>query len=197
MGAGIVECDATFTKDKALDMYDIVQCPKVIVSMHDSIEEGGCGLVYTDENALINAYSSLVDGSQLHLRAFVGQIEAVIGVGNCEAQYLTQEEVDTFLGPRPGRSMRTVAKPTAMATACSTAGTIAPRAAPRPLPRGLPRMPSEAQRCRRHARLSTRLPRHATRRRDRCARLSEVASRQARRRNVRDNSSRCAAPPSE
>ena len=81
-----------------LDMHDIVQCPKVIVSMYDDIEEGGCGLVYTDENALINAYSSLVDGSELHLRAFVGQIEAVIGAGNYEAQYLTQEEVDTILG---------------------------------------------------------------------------------------------------
>lgn len=81
-----------------LDMYDIVQCPKIIVSMHDSIEEGGCGLVYTDENALINAYSSLVDGSELHLRAFVGQIEAVIGLGNYEAQYLMQDEVDTILG---------------------------------------------------------------------------------------------------
>ena len=81
-----------------LDMYDIVQCPKIIVSMHESIEEGGCGLEYTDEKALINAYSSLVDGSEMHLRAFVGQIEAVIGVGNYEAQFLTQEQVDTILG---------------------------------------------------------------------------------------------------
>jgi hypothetical protein len=81
-----------------LDMYDIVQCPKVIASMYDDIGEGGCGLAYTDENALINAYSSLVDGSELHLRAFVGQIEAVIGAGNYEAQYLTQQEVDTILG---------------------------------------------------------------------------------------------------
>ncbi len=80
-----------------LDMHDIVECPKVIVSMDNGIEEDGCGLNYTDELAIINAYSSLVDGSEYHLRAFVGQIEAVIGVGNYEAQYLTQEEVDTIL----------------------------------------------------------------------------------------------------
>ncbi len=80
-----------------LDMHDIVECPKVIVSMDNDIEEDGCGLNYTDELAIINAYSSLVDGSEYHLRAFVGQIEAVIGVGNYEAQYLTQEEVDTIL----------------------------------------------------------------------------------------------------
>ena len=48
--------------------------------------------------ALINAYNSLVDGSENHLRAFVEQIEAVIGVGNYEAQYLTQAEVDAILG---------------------------------------------------------------------------------------------------
>lgn len=80
-----------------LDMHDIIECPKIIVSMDNGIEEGGCGLNYTDELAIINAYSSLVDGSELHLRAFVGQIEAVIGLGNYEAQYLTQEEVDIIL----------------------------------------------------------------------------------------------------
>ncbi len=80
-----------------LDMHDIVECPKVIVSMDNGIEEDGCGLNYTDELALINSYSSLIDGSEYHLRAFVGQIEAVIGIGNYEAQYLTQEEVDTIL----------------------------------------------------------------------------------------------------
>ena len=56
-----------------------------------------CGLEYTDASALINAYSSLIDGSENHLRAFVGRIEAVIGVGNYKAQYLAQAEVDTIL----------------------------------------------------------------------------------------------------
>lgn len=81
-----------------LDMHDIIDCPQVIVDMDNGISEGGCGLTYTDEQALINSYSSLVDGSENHLRAFVGQIEAIIGSGNYEAQYLTQEEVNTILG---------------------------------------------------------------------------------------------------
>ncbi len=81
-----------------LDMHDIVECPAVIVEMDNGIGEGGCGLNYTDETALINSYNSLVDGSENHLRAYVGQIEAVIGVGNYQAQYLTQAEVDAILG---------------------------------------------------------------------------------------------------
>jgi hypothetical protein len=47
---------------------------------------------------LINTYSHLIDGSENHLRAFVGQIEAVIGEGSYEAQYLSQQEVDVILG---------------------------------------------------------------------------------------------------
>jgi hypothetical protein len=78
-----------------LDMNDIAVCPAVMV-------EAGypkpCGLEYTDETGLINAFSSLIDGSENHLRAYVGQIEAVIGVGNYVAQYLTQAEVDAILG---------------------------------------------------------------------------------------------------
>jgi hypothetical protein len=78
-----------------LDMNDIAVCPEVMV-------EGGypkpCGLGYTDASALINTYNSLIDGSENHLRAFVGQIEAVIGVGNYIAQYLPQAEVDAILG---------------------------------------------------------------------------------------------------
>lgn len=81
-----------------LDMHDIAECPQVIVDMDNSIDEGECGLNYTDETALINAYSSLLDGSENHLRAYVGRIEAVIGAGNYEAQYLTQQEVDAILG---------------------------------------------------------------------------------------------------
>jgi len=81
-----------------IDMHDIVRCPKVIINMDNGIEEDGCGLVYTDERPLQNTYRSLVDGSENHLRAFVGQIEAVIGVGNYQAQYISQEEVDAILG---------------------------------------------------------------------------------------------------
>jgi hypothetical protein len=39
-----------------------------------------------------------LEGSKNHLRAFVGNIESVIGEGNYVAQYLTQEEVDEILG---------------------------------------------------------------------------------------------------
>ncbi len=78
-----------------LDMHDITDCPAVMV---EAGYNDPCGLHYTDEDGLINAYRSLIDGSESHLRAYVGQIEAVIGAGNYEAQYLSQEEVDAILG---------------------------------------------------------------------------------------------------
>lgn len=78
-----------------LDMQDIAICPVV---MMDAGYPEPCGLAYTDESSLINTFSSLIDGSENHLRAFVGQIEAVIGEGNYEAQYLGQWEVDVILG---------------------------------------------------------------------------------------------------
>lgn len=81
-----------------LDMYDIAECPQV---MHDN--EGikypdPCGLNYTEESALINAYRTLLDGSEHHLRAYVGKIESVEGYCTYGAQYLTQEEVNAILG---------------------------------------------------------------------------------------------------
>lgn len=78
-----------------LDMHDIADCPQVMV---DAGYNDPCGLNYTDEQSLINAYSSLIDGSENHLRSYVGQIEAIIGVGNYQAQYLSQAEVDAILG---------------------------------------------------------------------------------------------------
>ncbi|MDX2506036.1 MAG: DUF2202 domain-containing protein [Gammaproteobacteria bacterium] len=78
-----------------LDMHDITDCPEVMV---DAGYNDPCGLHYTDEVGLINSYRSLIDGSESHLRSYVGQIEAVIGVGNYEAQYLSQAEVDAILG---------------------------------------------------------------------------------------------------
>lgn len=77
-----------------LDMHDIADCPEVMAKADYA---DPCGLHYTDETALINAYSSLIDGSENHLRSYVGQIEAVIGECNYEAQYLPQEEVDAIL----------------------------------------------------------------------------------------------------
>lgn len=78
-----------------LDMNDIANCPQVMV---DAGYSDPCGLNYTDERGIRNAYSSLIDGSQSHLRSYVGQIEAIIGEGNCQTQYLTQAEVDAILG---------------------------------------------------------------------------------------------------
>ena len=78
-----------------LDMYDIAVCPQIMI---DRGFPSPCGLEYTDESALQTAYSSLISGSESHLRAYVRQIEADIGVGNYVAQYLTQDEVDEILG---------------------------------------------------------------------------------------------------
>lgn len=77
-----------------LDMHDIADCPAVMV---DNGYNDPCGLSYTDESGLINAYSSLIDGSENHLRAYVGQIEAITGT-TYQAQYLSQQEVDAILG---------------------------------------------------------------------------------------------------
>lgn len=80
-----------------LDMHDIVMCPSIVQEIK-GIGHEDCGLEYTDERPLINSYNSLLDGSESHLRSYVGQIEAIIGVGNYEAQYLPQSTVDAILG---------------------------------------------------------------------------------------------------
>lgn len=80
---------------KELDMNDIAICPKVMV---DNGYPQPCGLAYTDAMGLSNAYRSLIDGSENHLRAYVREIETVIGDGNYQAQYLTLEEVEEILG---------------------------------------------------------------------------------------------------
>lgn len=80
-----------------LDMIDIVYCPKVIVQTDNGIDEGECGLTYTDEPQLQTMYTHLVDGSKDHLRAYVKNIETIIP-GTYEAQLLSQEEVDAILG---------------------------------------------------------------------------------------------------
>ena len=78
-----------------LDMNDIGVCPQVMV---EAGYPSPCGLAYTDERGLIDAYRNLMDGSENHLRAFVWRIERVIGEGNYEAQYLPQDAVDRILG---------------------------------------------------------------------------------------------------
>ncbi|MEZ5478485.1 MAG: DUF2202 domain-containing protein [Thiolinea sp.] len=95
--ASISELDALYVGAliEELDMHDIADCPAVMVS---NGYPDPCGLSYTDESAIFNAYNSLIDGSESHLRAYVGQIEAIIGEGNYEAQYLSQTEVNAILG---------------------------------------------------------------------------------------------------
>ncbi|MFT6984330.1 MAG: hypothetical protein ACJAT7_000116 [Psychromonas sp.] len=78
-----------------LDIKDIAMCPQVMIN---SGYPSPCGLAYTTQNSLRTAYSSLLRGSENHLRAFVRRIEEVIGEGNYEAQYITQTEVDDILG---------------------------------------------------------------------------------------------------
>ena len=82
-----------------LDMLDINQCPKVIVEADNGINDvSECGKVYTDNADILRLYSSLLEGSESHLRAYVSNIEKQIGEGNYVAQVLTQEQVDTILG---------------------------------------------------------------------------------------------------
>jgi hypothetical protein len=82
-----------------LDMHDILFCPEVIVETRADVEDQyQCGDVYTDEKAIHKVYQNLLNGSALHLKAFVSSIEKFIGEGNYEAQYLSQEEVDNILG---------------------------------------------------------------------------------------------------
>lgn len=80
-----------------LDMLDIIECPRVILAHEENIGELGCGLNYTDEKALRNLYTHLVDGSESHLRAFVKNIEQLTGE-TYQAQVLGQETVDEILG---------------------------------------------------------------------------------------------------
>jgi hypothetical protein len=80
-----------------LDMHDIVLCPSIVKQLK-GYGDNDCGLGYTDSKPLINSYNSLLDGSESHLRSYVGQIEAIIGVGNYQAQYLSQATVDEILG---------------------------------------------------------------------------------------------------
>ncbi|MBT8340261.1 MAG: DUF2202 domain-containing protein [Desulfatitalea sp.] len=81
-----------------LDMIDIIECPKVIVETDNGINANECGMTYTDEVNLKTMYQHLVAGSENHLRAYVKNIEGVIGEGNYEAQVLSQEQVDAILG---------------------------------------------------------------------------------------------------
>lgn len=81
-----------------LDMLDINQCPMVIVETDNGINDvSECGKIYTDKPDIQRLYGSLLEGSENHLRAYVLNIEKIIGAGNYVAQLLTQEQVDAIV----------------------------------------------------------------------------------------------------
>jgi len=82
-----------------LDMMDINQCPAVIVATDNGIDDvSECGKIYTVKADIQRLYEFLLEGSKNHLRAYVGNIEKVIGEGNYKAQVISQEDVDEILG---------------------------------------------------------------------------------------------------
>ena len=82
------------------DMYDIVYCPEVIVESVDGIDDKfACGMQYTDVPPLVNSYGNLLEGSKIHLRAFVKTIETNFPEESpYQAQYMEQWEVNEILG---------------------------------------------------------------------------------------------------
>jgi len=80
-----------------LDMLDIVTCPKAIRDLY-GLEVDDCGLEYTDNSNLQNVLGALLEGSENHLRSYVGNIEAIAGKCTYRAQVLSQIRVDTILG---------------------------------------------------------------------------------------------------
>lgn len=82
-----------------LDMLDINYCPKEIVEQDNGIDSStDCGKIYTDNPDIQRLYTSLLEGSENHLRAFVRNIERTQGVGSYQAQVLPQDQVDEILG---------------------------------------------------------------------------------------------------
>lgn len=82
-----------------LDMLDIKYCPLEVLAQTDALEEmSDCGRVHTEKSDLYRLYSSLLEGSENHLRAYVKLIERRQGKGSYEAQILTQDQVDVILG---------------------------------------------------------------------------------------------------
>ena len=82
-----------------MDMEDINYCPKEILEQDNGINaKDQCGKIYTDNPDVRRLYTSLLEGSENHLRAFVRNIERIQGKGSYQAQYLEQDQVDQILG---------------------------------------------------------------------------------------------------
>ena len=81
-----------------MDMIDINYCPEEIVQQDNGISsESDCGKIYSDNPDIQRLYTSLLEGSENHLRAFVRNIERRQGQGSYQAQVLTQDQVDDIL----------------------------------------------------------------------------------------------------
>lgn len=82
-----------------MDMIDIIYCPEEIIEQDNGIDtDTDCGKIYTDNGNIQRLYTSLLEGSENHLRAFVRNIERRQGEGSYQAQVLPQEQVDEILG---------------------------------------------------------------------------------------------------
>jgi hypothetical protein len=81
-----------------MDMIDINYCPEEIIQQKNGISsESDCGKIYSDNPDIQRLYTSLLQGSENHLRAFVRSIERRQGEGSYQAQVLTQDQVDAIL----------------------------------------------------------------------------------------------------
>ena len=81
-----------------MDMIDINYCPEEIIQQDNGISsESDCGKIYSDNPDIQRLYTSLLEGSENHLRAFVRSIERRQGEGSYQAQVLPQDQVDAIL----------------------------------------------------------------------------------------------------
>lgn len=81
-----------------LDMIDINYCPEEVIKLNNRIRSSSdCGKFYTDNPDVQRLYTSLLEGSESHLRAFVRNVERRIGEGAYQAQVLSQAQVDEIL----------------------------------------------------------------------------------------------------
>jgi len=84
-----------------LNILDIQQCPKVIIDIHNGINDAAaCGRNYTDNPDVRQDYDLLLEKSRRHLQALVQAIEQFPGAGDYQAQVLQQDELNALLARR-------------------------------------------------------------------------------------------------
>ena len=89
MALGQISLEAALTVGATIEDLDIYDLRELLAE--------------ADNADLLKVYGNLVRGSENHLRAFAGLLEAM--GGTYEAQYLTQEEVDEILEATPLRGL--------------------------------------------------------------------------------------------